>query len=260
MPKDVEDDGLRDHINPSGDKSQGNQDPNKLAEKFPALAIPNKANTEELELDLGLDVKPKEAAKPQKMEKEPVKLERRPADISKSRSRSRSKSPDARKKKHKKKRRGSSSRSKSSRSRSRSRSNDRKKDRRRNEDKGRGRNEEFEGDPRVGSIYDGVITNVLDYGCFVSLSQFKRKTEGLVHVSNIKRQRIPNVKDHVSKGQKVKVKVVNVKNGKVGLSMKEVDQDTGEDLGGSDEPRAKKVSSHLYLQCIYYSIGTFEKV
>ena len=67
-------------------------------------------------------------------------------------------------------------------------------------------------------------------------------------MSNFKRQRVSNVKDHVKKGQKVKVKVLSMNAGKTALSMKEVDQETGEDIG-RDRPHSKKVQ-YQSLSCI----------
>lgn len=80
----------------------------------------------------------------------------------------------------------------------------------------------------IGAVYDGQVTKVYDYGCFVSLDNFRRRTEGLVHISNIREVRISNPHDHVAKGDHVKVKVISTAGSKVSLSMKDVDQETGE--------------------------------
>ncbi len=73
----------------------------------------------------------------------------------------------------------------------------------------------------VGEIYEGEVVKILDFGAFVSLSPNK---DGLLHISEVKKERIKNVEDHLSVGQQVKVKLIKVDNktGKLSLSMKEV--------------------------------------
>ena len=73
----------------------------------------------------------------------------------------------------------------------------------------------------MGEIYEGEVVKILDVGAFVSLSPNK---DGLLHISEIKKERIKNVEDHLSVGQQVKVKLIKVDNktGKLSLSMKEV--------------------------------------
>uniref|UniRef100_K3WHT1 RNA helicase n=1 Tax=Globisporangium ultimum (strain ATCC 200006 / CBS 805.95 / DAOM BR144) TaxID=431595 RepID=K3WHT1_GLOUD len=71
----------------------------------------------------------------------------------------------------------------------------------------------------------------MDFGVFVELDEFTaEKKEGLVHVSNISTQRIANVKDHFRRGQRVKVKVISNSGGKLSLSIRDVDQQSGKDL------------------------------
>lgn len=67
---------------------------------------------------------------------------------------------------------------------------------------------------------------------------FRRKIEGLVHISQIKNERVNKVADVVNRGDKVKVKVLK-KGDKISLSMKEVDQRTGEDLNPMETPLAE---------------------
>ena len=71
-------------------------------------------------------------------------------------------------------------------------------------------------------MYDGIVTNVHDYGCFVSIVCKERK-EGLVHISEIADKRINNAFDYVQKNLKVKVKVLYIVGSKIKLSMKSVD-------------------------------------
>jgi polyribonucleotide nucleotidyltransferase len=83
-------------------------------------------------------------------------------------------------------------------------------------------------EPEVGQIYDGKIVKVMDFGAFVN---FFGPKDGLVHVSELARERVNSPKDVVKEGQAVKVKLLGFDDrGKVRLSMKQVDQETGEDL------------------------------
>jgi polyribonucleotide nucleotidyltransferase len=83
-------------------------------------------------------------------------------------------------------------------------------------------------EPEVGQIYDGKIVKVMDFGAFVN---FFGPKDGLVHVSELAASRVANPKDVVKEGQAVKVKLLGFDDrGKVRLSMKQVDQATGEDL------------------------------
>ncbi len=83
-------------------------------------------------------------------------------------------------------------------------------------------------DPEVGQIYEGTVVKVMDFGAFVNFFGAK---DGLVHISQLAQRRVNNVKDVVKEGDKVKVKLLGFdERGKVRLSMKVVDQATGEDL------------------------------
>jgi polyribonucleotide nucleotidyltransferase len=83
-------------------------------------------------------------------------------------------------------------------------------------------------EPEVGQIYDGKIVKVMDFGAFVN---FFGPKDGLVHVSELAASRVNKPSDVVSEGQAVKVKLLGFDDrGKVRLSMKQVDQATGEDL------------------------------
>ncbi|XP_073345364.1 ATP-dependent RNA helicase DHX8-like [Pagrus major] len=86
-------------------------------------------------------------------------------------------------------------------------------------------------EPVVGDIYNGKISSIMQFGCFVQLEGLRKRWEGLVHVSELRKEgRVANVADVVAKGQKVKVKVLSFTGTKASLSMKDVDQETGEDL------------------------------
>lgn len=90
----------------------------------------------------------------------------------------------------------------------------------------------------VGKIYNGKVVNLVDFGAFVN---FMGGKDGLVHVSEIRNERVEKVSDVLSEGQEVKVKVLEIdQRGKVRLSMRVVDQETGaelEDTRPAREPR-----------------------
>jgi len=75
-------------------------------------------------------------------------------------------------------------------------------------------------DIEVGTIYEGRVQKIMDFGAFVNILPGK---DGLVHISQISEQRVQNVADELSEGQMVKVKVLEVdKQGRIRLSMKAV--------------------------------------
>ncbi|MGZ3363703.1 MAG: S1 RNA-binding domain-containing protein, partial [Caulobacteraceae bacterium] len=80
----------------------------------------------------------------------------------------------------------------------------------------------------VGQIYTGKVVKVVDFGAFVNFFGAK---DGLVHISQISKEKVGKVSDVLSEGQMVKVKLLGFDDrGKTKLSMKVVDQETGEDL------------------------------
>src|SRR6202008_266296 len=82
-------------------------------------------------------------------------------------------------------------------------------------------------EPEVGHIYEGTVVKVMDFGAFVNFFGAK---DGLVHISQLAPRRVQKVTDVVKEGDKVKVKLLGFdERGKVRLSMKVVDQATGED-------------------------------
>ncbi|HPZ45532.1 MAG: polyribonucleotide nucleotidyltransferase [Pseudomonadota bacterium] len=93
-------------------------------------------------------------------------------------------------------------------------------------------------EPEVGKIYNGKVVTIVDFGAFVN---FMGGKDGLVHVSEMRNERVEKPTDVVSEGQEVKVKVLEVDpRGKVRLSMRVVDQETGaelEDTRPAREPR-----------------------
>ncbi|CAF4843872.1 unnamed protein product [Pieris macdunnoughi] len=90
---------------------------------------------------------------------------------------------------------------------------------------------EISDDPEPGKIYSGRVANIVPFGCFVQMEGLRKRWEGLVHISQLRAEgRVTNVSDIVSRGDKVKVKVLSVTGQKVSLTMKDVCQDTGKDL------------------------------
>ncbi|KXB65075.1 polyribonucleotide nucleotidyltransferase [Aedoeadaptatus coxii] len=69
----------------------------------------------------------------------------------------------------------------------------------------------------VGEVFEGTVTKIVDFGAFVEILW---QREGLLHISNIDHKRISQVGDVLSVGDKVKVKVINLERGKIGLSRK----------------------------------------
>jgi polyribonucleotide nucleotidyltransferase len=87
----------------------------------------------------------------------------------------------------------------------------------------------------VGKIYEGKVVSIVDFGAFVN---FLGAKDGLVHISELKSERVAKVGDVVKEGDVVKVKVLEIDpRGKVRLSMRLVNQETGEELADDRPPR-----------------------
>ena len=251
---------------------------------YPGLSMPNDPNVRNMLDDTEKsDIKPSEDQKVAsgmldeleamcKSQKSEPKREKHKKRRSRSRSaetkrkRSRERSRD-RSRRHSRDR----DRSRERRRHSRSRSHDRYRSRHRHRSRSRDRDrkdkdctrnkerQELPSEPSVGNIYEGKVTSIMQFGSFVQLEGLKKRWEGLVHISQLRREgRVSNVSDVVHRGQKVKVKVLSFTGQKTSLSIKDVDQDTGEDLnpgygrrvlGGdvSEEPRNPDRPSHIPL-------------
>ncbi len=101
-------------------------------------------------------------------------------------------------------------------------------------------------EPEIGVVYSGKVVKTVDFGAFVN---FLGARDGLVHISELAPQRVGKVTDVVKVGDQVKVKVLGLDDrGKVKLSMKRVDQVTGEDLSAKQDaaraaqPQAQQAS------------------
>jgi polyribonucleotide nucleotidyltransferase len=82
---------------------------------------------------------------------------------------------------------------------------------------------------QVGKIYEGTVRKIMDFGAFVEVMP---GTDGLVHISQISNERVENVRAHLKEGQKIRVKCIRVdNNGKISLSMKEVEMEEKEKAG-----------------------------
>jgi polyribonucleotide nucleotidyltransferase len=93
-------------------------------------------------------------------------------------------------------------------------------------------------EPEVGHIYEGTVVKVVDFGAFVNFFGAK---DGLVHISQLAPRRVQKVTDVVKEGDRVKVKLLGFdERGKVRLSMKIVDQQTGEDLEAKQKAEAEQ--------------------
>jgi polyribonucleotide nucleotidyltransferase len=96
-------------------------------------------------------------------------------------------------------------------------------------------------EPEIGVIYSGKVVKVVDFGAFVN---FLGARDGLVHISELAPRRVGKVTDVVNEGDTVKVKVLGIDDrGKVRLSLKVVDQETGEDISGEAQDGKEPASS-----------------
>jgi polyribonucleotide nucleotidyltransferase len=81
---------------------------------------------------------------------------------------------------------------------------------------------EITAEAEVGKVYEGKVERIVDFGAFVNILPGK---DGLVHISQISQERIENVKDVLSEGQMIKVKVLDVDNrGRIKLTMKDIEE------------------------------------
>ncbi|KAI1749926.1 P-loop containing nucleoside triphosphate hydrolase protein [Xylaria castorea] len=90
---------------------------------------------------------------------------------------------------------------------------------------------ELDDAPVLYKVYDGHVTGIKDFGAFVNLHGVRGKIDGMVHISNlVQGQRVNHPSDLLTKGQNIKIKVVKIEGNRIGLSMKDVEQETGMDL------------------------------
>ncbi|KAK7956965.1 uncharacterized protein PG986_006187 [Apiospora aurea] len=90
---------------------------------------------------------------------------------------------------------------------------------------------DVDNEPILHKVYEGHVTGLKEFGAFVNLHGVRGKVDGLVHVSQlVEGQKVNHPEDLLTKGQAVKVKVTKIEGNRIGLSMKEVDQVSGQDL------------------------------
>ena len=93
-------------------------------------------------------------------------------------------------------------------------------------------------EPEIGAVYDGTVVKIMEFGAFVN---FMGNRDGLVHVSEIAPHRVERVTDVLKEGDKVKVICIGIDNrGKIKLSMKRVNQETGEEIPMEEKPKHHK--------------------
>ncbi len=87
--------------------------------------------------------------------------------------------------------------------------------------------EEITAEAEVGRIYEGTVARIVDFGAFVTIMP---GTDGLLHISQIAKERVEKVTDYLQEGQQIRVKVLDVDaRGRIKLSMKEIDaEESGE--------------------------------
>ncbi len=86
----------------------------------------------------------------------------------------------------------------------------------------------------VGNIVEGKVTGITNFGAFV---QLENGVTGLVHISEVADAYVKDIKEFLQENQQVKCKVINIANGKIGLSIKQLNSE------GTREARARKGSS-----------------
>lgn len=92
-------------------------------------------------------------------------------------------------------------------------------------------NKEALGKVKEGEVYDGKVITITNFGCFVRLDiDEKVNVEGLVHISEIAWEKVKRVNDLLREGDKVKVKVIEVRNGRLSLSIKHAQKDPWEEV------------------------------
>ena len=92
---------------------------------------------------------------------------------------------------------------------------------------------------QIGTIVEGKVTGIQPYGAFVALDE---NTQGLVHISEITHGYVKNINEHIKVGEEVKVKVLSVDKeaGKIGLSMRAIEEVPSQvDAEGTKKPRKR---------------------
>jgi polyribonucleotide nucleotidyltransferase len=94
----------------------------------------------------------------------------------------------------------------------------------------------------VGQIYTGKVNKIADFGAFVNILPGK---DGLVHISQIAKERVEKVSDYLTEGQEVRVIVLDVERGRIKLSMKEVPEEAAQEESESSETQSESSSEEI---------------
>ena len=202
---------------------EGKDAPQNKRKMFPGLSLQNsKAKKEDVRNEEALDLENSCETKSG-------------SDSEKSRKRKRSK------KKIKKKK---SKKIKSKSKHKKSKKSDRKESKRERRERKSKRKRKYleDQDLKVGNTFRGRVKRILSFGAVIGFMTSRGRREGLVHISNLKNFRVRNVTDIIEDGETVYVKVLEIDGRKVSLSMKELDQRTGEDVvRGVDTRRSRRM-------------------
>ena len=95
---------------------------------------------------------------------------------------------------------------------------------------------------QVGAVMTGTVDSLQTYGAFIQLED---GLSGLVHISQISQKRIKSPKDVLEKGQEVTVKIIGVKDGKISLSMKALEEVKEEPVEKVEIPKAEEIGTNL---------------
>jgi len=189
----------------------GQRAPTSDREKmFPGLCLPDRSGAEELKMEPPKAATELSDTAKKLLEAEMTEEERRKEERERAKQRGR--------------------RSRSARRRSRSRSEKAKAPRFKEQEK--------PGSVELFKIYKGQVSRVMEYGCFITMECSEGRKEGLCHLSELTRETrmVARAADWVKRNQDVLVKIIGIAGSKLNLSIREVDQETGEDL----KPREKK--------------------
>lgn len=95
---------------------------------------------------------------------------------------------------------------------------------------------------KIGSVMNGTVESIQNYGAFIRLED---GLSGLVHVSQISQKRVKAPKDVLSAGQEVKVKIIGIKDGKISLSMKALEETPAEPVEKVSIPKSESIGTSL---------------
>lgn len=111
---------------------------------------------------------------------------------------------------------------------------------------------ELRGPVELYGIYKGQVSRLMEYGAFISFETSEGRREGLAHLSELSREtrNVSRAGDHLKRNQDCFVKIIGIAGSKLNLSLREADQETGEDLKvrkvkGGEEPEEMDVSNPM---------------